>query len=81
MVVPIMIGLSTWHKFDIMMIDNDMDEDKMPPPFIAVQLLGRERLETYAFINSGADGNTISYKLFKTLKNVHLSDIDVVFQS
>ena len=32
-------------------------------------------------LDSKADGNTISYELFKTLENIHLKDIDVVFQS
>ena len=45
------------------MVGNKNDEDKTPPPFIAVQL-GQQKLETYAFIKFGADGNTISYELF-----------------
>ena len=36
MVVPLAMGLSKLYKFTITMIDNEDDEDKTPPPFIAV---------------------------------------------
>ena len=61
MVVPLAMGLSKRYKFTITMTNNGDDEDKTPPPFIAVKM-GQERLQTYAFIDSGADGNTISYE-------------------
>ena len=78
LVVPLAMVLSKRHKFAIITTDNDKDEDETPPPFIAVQL-GKERLETYAFIDSEVDGNTISYELFWTLKNVNLIDTDAMF--
>ena len=43
--------------------------------------MGKEQIETYAFIDSGAYGNTISYELFHTLNNVNLINIDTVFQA
>ena len=57
--------------------DND---GKMPQLFIVVEI-GKEHIQTYAFIDFGADGNTISYEMFKPLKHVNLKDIDDVFQS
>ena len=80
MVVPLAMGLSKHHKFSIIMIDNDKDKDETPPPFIAVHL-GQEQTKTCAFINFGVDGNTISYELFWTLKNVNLIDIDAMFHA
>ena len=80
MVVPLALGLSKRYKFTITMTNTEDEEDKTPPPFIAVQV-GQEKLQTYAFIDSGADGNTISYELFKQIKNLHLSDTDAVFRS
>ena len=78
MVVPFAMGLSKCHKFTIITIDNKDDEEETPSPFIAIQL-GNERLETYAFIVSEADGNTISYKLIKQLKYVHLKASTMCF--
>ena len=63
MVVPIAMGLSKPHKFSIITDNIKKDKEQTPLPFIAVQL-GQERLETYTFIDFGADGNTISYELF-----------------
>ena len=80
MVVPLAMGLSKRHKFSIMTVDSEKDEDETPPPFIEVQL-GKEQIETYAFIDFGVDRNTISYELFQTLNNVNLIDIDDVFQA
>ena len=80
MVVPLAMGLSKCYKFTITMTNNEDEQNKTPPPFIAVQM-GQERLQAYAFKDSSTDGNTISYELFKTLKNVHLKDIDAVFRS
>ena len=56
-------GLSKCHKFSIIIDNIKKDEDKTPPPFIAVQL-GKKCQQTYAFIDFGGDGNTISYELF-----------------
>ena len=80
MVVPLVMGLSKCPKFNITMIKNDMDEDEAPPPFITIQLVLQERLESCAFIDSRADGNTVSYELFKTLKDAHFKDINAMFQ-
>ena len=78
MVVLIAMGLSKRHKFCIITDDMEKDEEKTPPPFIVVQL-GKECRQTYAFIDSGADGNTISYELFKKLEDVKLIEIDAMF--
>ena len=59
---------------------NESFVDETPPPFIVVQI-GEERLPTYAFIDSGADGNTISYELFQKLRNVHLKETKAMFKS
>ena len=60
MVVPLAMGISKSHKLNIISIDIKDDKEGTLPPFIALQL-GNERLETYAFIDSRAYGNTISY--------------------
>ena len=36
MVVPLAMGLSKNHKFNIMIDDSKKDKDKTPPPFIAI---------------------------------------------
>ena len=59
MVVPLAMGLSKRYKFTITTINNEDEEDKTPPPFIAIQM-GQERLQTYAFIDSGAQMATPS---------------------
>ena len=46
-------------------------EEKTSQPIITIQV-GEERLVTQAFIDSGADKNTISYELYKQLKGVEL---------
>ena len=76
-VVPLAYGISKRHKFSILEIEND---EETPQPFIAVQI-GNERKRTYAFIDSGADGNTISYELFKELGNIELKETKAVFKS
>ena len=43
--------------------------------------MGKEWIETYAFIDSGADSNTILYELFRKLEDVKLIETDVVFQA
>ena len=80
MVVPIAMGLSKHHKFRIITNDIEKDKEETPPPFIAIQV-GQERRETYAFIDSKANGNTISYELFRKLKDVTLIKIDAVLQT
>ena len=59
---------------------NESFVDETPPPFIAVQI-SKERLPTYAFIDSGADGNTISYELFQQLTNVSLKETKAIVKS
>ena len=59
MVVPLAMGLSKRHKFSIITIENDTDEDETPPPFIAIYL-GHERLESNAFIDFGATPSRMS---------------------
>ena len=80
MVVPIVLGLSKRHNFNIIIDESKKDKVKTPPPFIAAQLK-KERQQTYTFIDFGADGNTILYELFRKLKDVKLIEIDVVFQA
>ena len=60
-------------SFKIIIDEIDDDEDT-PQPFIAVQL-GKEGIQTYAFIDSRTDGNTISYELFEQLKGVELQEL------
>ena len=50
LVVPIALGLSKRHKFNIITDKNEKDEDVTPPPFIAIQW-GKECRQTYAFID------------------------------
>ena len=48
-----------------------------------VELGGRreERLVTQTFIDSGADGNTLSYELYKQLKDMELHKTTIMFKS
>ena len=64
------MGLTKCNQFKIIIDEVDDDEDA-PQPFIVVQL-GKEGIQTYAFIDSRADGNTSSYELFKQIKGVEL---------
>ena len=57
-----------------------MDEDVTPPPFIAIWL-GKECQQTYAFIDFGENGNTISYELFGKLEDVKVIETNSVFQA
>ena len=65
MVVSLAMGLSKHHKFSIIIDNSEKDAEETLPPFIAIQL-GKEQIQTYAFIDSTADGNTITYELFQT---------------
>ena len=63
-VISLAQGISKQNKFTLVMEEkNKSFDDETTPPFIAIQI-GKERLPTYAFIDSGANGNTISYELF-----------------
>lgn len=59
---------------------DDQSDDETPWPFIVVQI-GNERNPTFTFIDSWADGNTISYELYQTLKNVDLQETNAVFKA
>ena len=80
MVVTLAMGLSKRHKFTIKTDNSEKNEDETPPPFIAVEL-GKECRQTYAFIDSGTDGNTILYELFKKLEDMKLIEIEAIFQA
>ena len=58
----------------------DKLEEETPQPIITIQV-GEERLVTQAFIDSGANGNTISYELYKRLKDVELHKTTTIFKS
>ena len=73
MVVPITMGLSKCDEFNIITDDMEKDKDKTPSSFITIQF------QTYTFIDSRADGNTISYELFQKLKDVKLIETNAVF--
>ena len=79
--IPLAQGISKQYKFTLVMEEtNESFVDETPPPFINVQV-GEERLPTYAFIDSGADGNTISYELFQQLPYVRLKETKAMFKS
>ena len=80
LVVPIAMGLSKRHKFNIITDNIEKDEDVTPPPFIAV-CLEKECRQTYAFIDSRVDGNTILYNLFRRLADVKLIETNAVFEA
>ena len=69
------------QKFKI--IEENVDqhlEEETPQPFIAVRV-GKEEIQTYAFIDSGADKNTISYELYTKLQDAQLTQIDAMFEA
>ena len=79
-VVPFDQGVTKRRKFKIIKEDVDQDlEEETPQPLIAI-CTGDEKIQTYAFIDSGADGNTISYELYTKLHNTQLKQTNVVFQ-
>ena len=55
-------------------------EEKAPRPIIIVQL-GDKRVVTHAFIDSGANCNTISYKFFQQLGGHKLHNSRVLIRS
>ena len=67
------MGLTRCNKFKII-ADEVGDDEDTPQPFIVVQL-GKEGVQTYVFIDSRANVNTVSYELFKQLKGVELQAI------
>ena len=60
-------------------MDQDLEE-KTPQPFIAIYI-GKGGFQTYAFINSGVDGNTISFMLYTKLQDAQLTLTDAVFEA
>ena len=55
-------------------------EEETPQPFIAV-CIRKEEIQTYAFIDSEADRNTISYELYTKLQDAQLTQTDAVFEA
>ena len=51
-------------------------EEEIPQP-----ISGDEIIVTHAFIDSGTDGNTTSYELYKQLKGVELHETTTMFKS
>ena len=80
-VVPFDQGVTKRQKLKI--IEENVDqilEEKTPQPFIAVRV-GKEEIQTYAFIDSRADGNTIFYELYTKLQDAQLMQTNAVFQA
>ena len=67
------------YKMELLRGEDELEEET-PQPIITIQV-GEEKLVTEAFINSGADGNTISYELYKQLKGVELHKTTTTFKS
>ena len=67
------------YKMELLRGEDKMEEDT-PQPIISIQV-GEERLVTQAFIDSGANENTISYELYKQLKGVELKETTTTFKS
>ena len=79
-VVPLVEGLSKRCKFSIVKLEDEESEEETPTLFIVVQV-GDQRIPTYAFIDLGADGNTISFELFSQLNSIALKDTTAMFES
>ena len=67
------------YKMELLRGEEEVEKET-PQPIITIQV-GEERLVTQAFIDSGADGNTISYELYKQLKGVELQKTTTTFKS
>ena len=79
--VPFDQGVTKRRKFKIIEENVDQDlEEETPQPFIAVRI-GEEEIQTYAFIDSGADGDTDSYELYTKLQDTQLVQTNAVFQA
>ena len=73
-------GKPMWiYKMELLRGEEELDEE-IPQPIITIQV-GEERLVTQAFIDSGADGNTISYEFYKQLKGVEIHKTTTTFKS
>lgn len=59
--------------------DSDEEEDDTPQPFINVRV-GEEQVKTHAFLDTGADGNTISFELFACLNNIQITQTKAQFK-
>ena len=49
-----------------------------PLPFIEINVANQ--IQTHAFIDTGADGNTISHELFESLHDIELNETNTQFQ-
>ena len=79
--VPFDQGVTKHRKFKIIQDNMDQDlEEETPQPFIVV-CTRKEELQIYAFIDSKANGNTISYELYTRLKDAQLTQSNTVFQA
>ena len=70
------MGLSRHHKLSIRNNEKDDDEETC----IVVQI-NKKWMQTYAFLDYIADGNTNSYELLKQLKNLELKGKKKLFFS
>ena len=67
------------YKIELLRDEDELKEET-PQPIITIQVV-EERLVTQAFIDSGVDGNTISYELYKQLKCLELHETTAMFES
>ncbi len=73
--IPLDQGILKRFRFEI----KDNEPENTPQPFIEVQFQNRE-ISTFALIDTGANGNTMSYEFFQTLANVDLHHTNAHFQ-
>ena len=66
------------YKMELLRGEDELEEET-PQPIITIQV-GEERLVMQAFIDSGANGNTISYELYMQLKGVELHKTTTKFK-
>ena len=79
--VPFDQGVTKRQKFKIIEENVKQDlEEETPQPFIAIRII-KEEIQTYTFIDFGADGNTISYELYTKLQGAQLTQTNVVFEA
>ena len=67
------------YKMELLKGEDKLEEET-PQPIITIQV-GEEKLVTQVFIDSGDDGNTISYELYKQLIGVELHKTTTMFKS
>ena len=76
MPVPIKEGVS--KRFKITFRDTHVEET--PKPFIVVSA-GKEKIMSHAFIDTGSDGNTLSYELYKEISSIVLRSTNTQFEA